>query len=270
MPTPHIWEHLGDPIPFVRVNEQIERGQGLNERNASSEELSILYRDEYLVAINKPAGLLMHRSSIARDVHVFAIQAVRDQLDVPVFPVHRLDRPTSGVLLFALDPDTQRVVNARFASHQVEKTYHAVVRGHPAESGSLDYPLSGRDDDRKKEAQTSWKRLRTTEVNAPVGRYPTARYSLLELRPSTGRWHQLRRHCAHLRHPIIGDTSHGDGRHNRFFRDTLLITGLCLHASSLRMAHPITEAPLHIHAPWPERLIAASEVLKWQLPPDAR
>ena len=256
MLSPHTWERQGLQTPSVRGNNRpdhtsnhCEHGAILNEQDTQSEPLSILYRDEHLVAINKPAGLLMHRSSIARDVHVYAIQVVRDQLEVPVYPVHRLDRPTSGVLLFALDSDTQRAVNAVFASHQVEKVYHAVVRGHPIESGSLDYPLSGRDDDRKKPAQTSWKRLGTSEINAPVGRYATARYSLLELRPSTGRWHQLRRHCAHLRYPIIGDTSHGDGRHNRFFRDTLQISGLCLHASSLRIAHPLTEEILHISAP---------------------
>ena len=238
----------------------------MSEQRQVCDPLSVLYRDEHLVAVNKPNGLLMHRSTIARDVDLFAIQVVRDQIDQSVYPVHRLDRPTSGVLLFALSPIVQRRVNEQFASHVVQKVYHAVVRGHAPEIGVLDYPLSGRDDERKKPAQTTWVRLQASELNTPVGRYPTARYSLLELKPSTGRWHQLRRHCAHLRHPIIGDTSHGDGRHNRFFRDTLKIPGLCLHASSMSLTHPMSGERLSIQAPWPERLRSVNAAMKWEIP----
>ncbi|MEZ5534919.1 MAG: tRNA pseudouridine(65) synthase TruC [Thiolinea sp.] len=224
--------------------------------------LDILYRDQHLVAISKPSGLLVHRSLIDARETRFAIQLTRDQIGQRVYPVHRLDKPTSGVLLFALDSDTARLLTEQFTAGLVQKTYLAVVRGYTDQQGCIDYPLreqldkiADADADQDKAAQaavTHYQCLLQTELPYPVGRYPTTRYSLLELKPETGRKHQLRRHMKHIFHPIVGDTTHGDGRHNQFFREHFDCHRLLLHARSLRLEHPYTGGELTIYAPLPE------------------
>lgn len=210
--------------------------------------LDILYHDDCLVAINKPSGLLVHRSPIDRHETRFAIQLTRDQIGQRVYPVHRLDKPTSGVLLFALDSDTARLMTAQFSAGQVQKTYLAVVRGYLPARGIIDYPLveeldaiADADADPDKPAQaaiTHYRCLATTELPFAVGRYPTSRYSLAELQPKTGRKHQLRRHLKHIFHPIVGDTTHGDGKHNTLFRQQFACQRLLLHAQQLQFTHP--------------------------------
>lgn len=230
-----------------------------------TEPLPILYQDDYFVAVDKPSGLLVHRSWIARDAHEFALQRVRDQIKQRVYPVHRLDRPTSGILLFAKDPDSARLMTTLFSERKVEKTYHAVVRGYLGD-GELDYPLQEELDkiadaqaDPNKAAQDAVTRYRCidqVELPFAVGkRYSSARYTLMELTPLTGRKHQLRRHMAHLRHPIIGDTRHGDGRHNRFFREQFGLQRLLLAATGLKFMHPHTQAAVHIKLPIPADLL---------------
>lgn len=220
--------------------------------------LEILYQDDHLVAINKPAGLLVHRSPIDRHETQFAIQLTRDQIGQRVYPVHRLDKPTSGVLLFALDSETARLVSEQFAAGTTKKTYQAIVRGYTQEQGHIDYALKEQLDDiadklaqKDKEAQsaiTDYKRLATTEIDYPVDRYSTARYSWVELYPHTGRKHQLRRHMKHISHPIVGDTTHGNGAQNRFFREQLNCHRLLLHAKQLEIVHPHTQEALCINA----------------------
>jgi tRNA pseudouridine65 synthase len=222
--------------------------------------VEILYRDEYLVAVHKPSGLLVHRSPIDRHETRFALQEVRDLLGRRVFPVHRLDKPTSGVLLFALDPASARVVVDAFASGCVAKTYLAVVRGTMPDEGVIDHPLTEEPDrlapggadagDRAPQrAVTAYRRLAEVELPVAVGRYPTSRYSLAALLPRTGRRHQLRRHLKHLFHPIIGDTKYGEGRHNRFFREEFQTARMLLHAAELTVPHPATGAPVTVCAP---------------------
>jgi len=221
-------------------------------------ELDILYQDEYLVAINKPSGLLVHRSWLDTSATEFAVQKLRDQIGQHVYPVHRLDRPTSGVLLFVLDKECARHLMQQFIEQTTDKRYLAVVRGYIGE-GRLDYPLKYQYDkiaDKKadktkpaQEAVTEYRCLDTTELPIPVGPYATSRYSLVELTPKTGRKHQLRRHLKHLRHPIVGDTSHGDGKHNTMFRDNFSIHRLLLHAAYLRFTHPKTEQTIEVNAP---------------------
>jgi tRNA pseudouridine65 synthase len=223
--------------------------------------LEILYRDDYLVAINKPSGLLVHRSMIDRHETQFAIQMTRDQIGQRVYPAHRLDKPTSGVLLFALDSDTAHLLTQQFTAGQVQKTYLAVVRGYTDEAGIIDYPLkeeldkiadANADQDKPaQEAITHYQRLATTELPYPVGRYPSARYSLLELQPKTGRKHQLRRHLKHIFHPIVGDTTHGDSKHNALFREQFACHRLLLHASRLGLTHPYSQQALTLTAPAP-------------------
>ena len=222
---------------------------GLDEKK----EPEILYMDQWLVAVDKPAGLMVHRSGLSRGVLRFATDVVGALVGASVHPIHRIDRPTSGVLLFALDKETLREVSGQFARREVLKSYRAVVRGHMEPEGHIDSPLERGPGEPKKEAITLWKTLWQTELQYNVGRYPTARYSMLELTPKTGRRHQLRRHCARLRHPIIGDTSHGDRHHNRFFRETLHLPSLFLFAQSLSVLHPHTGVRLAIHAPLPAR-----------------
>ena len=219
--------------------------------------LRLLYQDEYLVAIDKPAGLLVHRSWLDRHETQFAMQMTRDLIGQHVYPVHRLDRPTSGVLLFALEPQTARTLSEDFAQHRVQKEYLALVRGWTPEQLFIDYPLKeeldkiadkfSTVDKPAQEAQTQLQRLQTVELPYAVSaKHPTSRYSLVRLMPHTGRKHQLRRHMAHIFHPIVGDTKHGDGRHNRFFREQYDCQRLMLCNLSLTIQHPQLQSPLRI------------------------
>ena len=221
--------------------------------------LNILYRDETLIAIDKPSGLLVHRSLIDKHETRFAIQLLRDQIGQRVYPLHRLDKPTSGVLLFALTETAARAMGAVFEDNAVSKKYLAVVRGYTPEQDRIDYPLR-EDLDRMTDARaqqdkpaqpavTDYTRLATLELQISDGRHPTSRYSLLNVTPRTGRKHQIRRHMKHIFHPIIGDTTHGDGRHNRIFREQLHCQQLLLCARELSFAHPDSGAATTIRAP---------------------
>ncbi|KOO07080.1 tRNA pseudouridine(65) synthase TruC [Vibrio hepatarius] len=220
--------------------------------------LEIIYQDEYFVAVNKPAGMLVHRSWLDKRETQFVMQTLRDQIGQHVFPLHRLDRPTSGVLIFALSSEVASQVMPMFANHEMEKTYHAIVRGWIEEQGRLDYALKveldkiadkhASQDKEAQEAITDYKPLAKVEIPYSTGKFPTTRYCLMEMQPLTGRKHQLRRHMAHLRHPIVGDTTHGDGKHNKLFRDVFDSHRLLLHSSSLKFVHPFTQQEIVIKA----------------------
>lgn len=213
------------------------------------EPLEILFQTDDLVAINKPNGLLVHRSPIASDADVFAVQLLRDQLGRRVYPVHRLDRKTSGVLLFALDEAMNSEMQRRFMEGEIAKTYHAIVRGYTPDQGEIDYPLK-RDDGVSQDAVTFFETMQRTEVPFAVGKHPTSRYSLVKLNPETGRMHQLRKHMAHILHPIIGDRPHGCNKQNRYFKEELNMIQMMLHALSLEFIHPKTKEPVKIQAPY--------------------
>lgn len=235
--------------------------------------LKILYRDDYLIAVNKPAGLLVHRTRIDKHETRFALQMVRDLVGRRVYPLHRLDKPTSGVLLFALQPATATAMSRLFEAARVNKTYLAVVRGYTDEHGEIDYPLIERQDpmtdalaDNNKPAQsaiTYYRRLATVELPIGVGRYPSSRYSLLAVNPATGRKHQIRRHMKHIFHPIIGDTTYGDGKHNTMFRERFDCYRLLLHAKTLSFPHPYSNHSIHIAAPLDEILTRIFERFGW-------
>lgn len=220
--------------------------------------VQILYHDQHCVAINKPAGLLVHRSNIDRQETEFAVQIVRDQIGQMVYPVHRLDKATSGVLLFALNSTASAKLCEDFRERLIEKRYLALVRGHTSESGLLDRPLADNPTWKKgkfaepkrepQEAETHFQTIQQCEVPFAIGRYPTARYSLLSLRPTTGRRHQIRRHLKHASHPIVGDTTHGDHRHNHFFKEQLELSRMMLVASELVFSHPETGERVHLKA----------------------
>lgn len=221
--------------------------------------MDILYRDEHLIAVNKPSGLLVHRSPIDRHETRFALQMVRNLIGQRVYPLHRLDKPTSGVLLFALDQRSARLMMPVFSAGLIKKHYLAVVRGYTEKTATIDYPLkeqpdkmTGAQTSNHKDPQaavTTYQRLATIELDQAVGRYATTRYSLLSLSPKTGRKHQLRRHMKHIFHPIIGDTSHGDGHHNHFFRTQLDCHRLLLAATHIAFTQPVTGVAIEIKAP---------------------
>ena len=223
------------------------------------ETCEVIYRDEHLVAVNKPSGLLVHRSLIDRHETRFALQLVRDQLGQHVYPVHRLDKPTSGVLLFGLASDSARRLSAQFAAGTVRKCYLAVVRGHCPEAGRIDHALKEEQDriaDRNwqqgrppQQALTHYRRLATVEIPVAVERYPRTRYSLAELRPETGRRHQLRRHLKHIGYPIIGDAKHGKGVHNRAFQQLFDSHRLLLACVEMQFTHPLSQQPIRLVAP---------------------
>ena len=210
--------------------------------------LSILYQDAELVAINKPHGLLVHRSPIASEASEFAVQLLRDQLEQRVYPVHRLDRKTGGVLLFALNEGMNSLMQQQFADGRVTKTYRAIVRGYTEDELAIDYPLR-RDDGLLQEAFTRLKTLKRTELALPFGKHATSRYSLVELAPTTGRMHQLRKHMAHVFHPIIGDRPHGCNKQNKLFLDQFAMNTMLLHAHQLVFKHPTTNEPVVVTAP---------------------
>lgn len=193
--------------------------------------LEIIYEDDVLIAINKPHGLLVHRSPIAKDADEFALQLLRDQIGQRVHLIHRLDRKTSGVLLFSKKREMVKVVQALFNNKQVRKTYHAIVRGHIMEPGTLIYALEH--EGKIQEATTDYVPKSYYEINYSSGRYPSSRYTFVHLSPHTGRFHQLRKHMAHLRHPIIGDRPHGCNKQNRLWKHELDIDTMLLHAAAL-------------------------------------
>lgn len=228
--------------------------------------INILFEDEHYFAIDKPAGLLVHPSPIERRA-TNAIALIREQMGIKAYTVHRLDRPTSGVLIFAKSSEAANKLNLCFAERRVQKTYLCVCRGYTEAQGVIDHPLKEiidkvsdkrtTPDKPAKEAVSEYRRLGTVELPVPVGNYATARYSLVEVKPKTGRQHQIRRHLKHLFHPLVGDTKHGDGKHNTLFRNNFGLDRLLLMATKLEFIHPYSGQPIVIEAPvttWVDQL----------------
>jgi tRNA pseudouridine65 synthase len=247
------------------------------DRPPGAEELPILYRDDAVVVVDKPSGLLVHRSPIDRHETRFAVQMLRDQLGRRVHPVHRLDKGTSGALAFALDRDAATHLAEQFADQRVRKTYLAIVRGWPAIEGVIDHPLDAVRDDYAptagtgpKPCRTSYRTVATVELPVRVDRYPTSRYALVELRPETGRRHQLRRHLAHVSHPIVGDSTYGKGRHNRLFEERFGVKRLLLACTGLEFRHPVTGATIVVRTGPGAEFAALQRQLDWHPVPQQR
>ncbi|MBV8502483.1 MAG: pseudouridine synthase [Paucibacter sp.] len=222
--------------------------------------LRILYSDEHLVAIDKPAGLLVHRSSIDAQEERFAVQLLRDQIGRPVWPVHRLDKGTSGVLLFALSAEIAGLMGPVFEQGLARKRYQALVRGWPASGeGRIEHALA-RDPEKPSAGQlllpalTDWRVLHRLEWPLVTdARFASSRFAVLELRPQQGRRHQIRRHLKHIAHPIVGDATHGKGPLNRAVAGHLGMQRLWLHALELELEHPLGGGRLLFSAePGPE------------------
>ena len=224
--------------------------------------LEIIFRDEHLIAINKPHDLLVHRSPIAADAEVFALQLLRDQVGQKVYPVHRIDRKTGGVLLFAFDKAVEIEMQKQFADNLVSKKYLAILRGHTQDTGEIDYPLR-KENGALQGAFTSYHTLKRTELDMPFGKHATSRYSLIEATPKTGRMHQLRKHFAHIFHPIIGDRTHGCNKQNKLFKEKWEMTTMLLHASQLTFEHPVSGGMITIEAPLQPEFIRMMELMEW-------
>jgi tRNA pseudouridine65 synthase len=224
--------------------------------------LDILYQDDYLIAINKPHGLLVHRSSIAADAEEFALQILRDQIGKKVNPAHRIDRKTGGVLLFAFDKPTEIAVQQQFMENQVKKKYLAILRGYTPDSEEIDYPLR-KENGTLQEAFTRYITLKRAELDVALGKHTTSRYSLVEAAPETGRMHQLRKHFAHIFHPIIGDRTHGCNKQNKLFKETWELDTMMLHASQLIFTHPVTGLQITINAPLQPEFVRTMGIMGW-------
>ncbi|OYU30738.1 MAG: pseudouridine synthase [Comamonadaceae bacterium PBBC2] len=218
--------------------------------------LDILYLDDYLAIVHKPAGWLVHRTPLDKGETRFVLQTLRDQIGQHVWPVHRLDKGTSGVLVFALSADVARTLGQAFETGEgLHKQYRAIVRGWPMPEGLIDHALKRMPDDMRSEreevqpAQTRYATLRQGELPIAQGDFASLRWAELELQPLTGRRHQLRRHMKHIAHPIIGDATHGKGPLNRAVAAHIGVTRLWLHALRLDMQHPVTKEPLTVEAP---------------------
>lgn len=210
-------------------------------------ELDVLYRDADLIAVNKPHGLLVHKTRLANDTNEFALQILRDQVECHVYPAHRIDRKTGGVLLFTFNQEVLSSVRTLFDTRKISKTYLAIVRGYTDDSGLIDYPLRN-ESGKSQEAVTDYETLERVEVAMNLGRYSTQRYSLVKVRPHTGRMHQIRKHFAHILHPIIGDRPHGCNKQNRYFKEQWNMTTMLLHAYRLEFVHPVSEESVLIEA----------------------
>lgn len=215
--------------------------------------MNIIYRDDYFFVIDKPSGFFVHPpefSAYPTPREKICLHVLRDHFQQDVFPVHRLDAPTSGLVIFAFDKEATRNLSRLFAEREIRKKYLAVVRGFVDDEGTIDIPLEIKGFPDLMPSTTLYRKIRQIELPFATGtKYQTSRYSLVEVNPVTGRWHQIRRHFDRISHPLLGDIEHGDSHHNRFFRDQLKISGLCLRAVSLSFLHPWTQTQITLTAP---------------------
>jgi tRNA pseudouridine65 synthase len=228
--------------------------------------MEILYRDDALAVVDKPAGLMVHESALARGETDFAADRLRESLGCRIHLIHRLDRATSGCLLIAFDRAVASALGKQLMAHAVRKRYLAVCRGWPEASFVVDHPLDGGPGKpEKKPAVTRFLRLATGELGEPAAGFETSRYALLECEPQTGRFRQIRRHLKHAFHHLVGDTSHGDGRRNMAFR-RLGVHRMLLHARALEFVHPVSGTPLQVVAPLDAEFQRALDLFGWTLP----
>ncbi|RYF28275.1 MAG: pseudouridine synthase [Comamonadaceae bacterium] len=221
--------------------------------------LHILWRDDHLIAVYKPAGWLVHRTGLDAGETRFVMQTLRDQIGQHVYPVHRLDKGTCGVLVMALHPAAARALSQAFEHHAVRKRYLALVRGWAPEAAEVDHALRPDDappDAPVQSAHTSLRRMARLELPEPSDpRFQATRASLVEALPTTGRRHQIRRHLKHLAHPILGDATHGKGPLNRWWAERLGHQRLWLHAWQLTVPHPVSGQALDLHSGLPPQLL---------------
>ncbi|MBY0555257.1 tRNA pseudouridine(65) synthase TruC [bacterium] len=231
----------------------------------------ILTQDDHILLLFKPSGWFVHppenpryRRGLKRKT---CVQWLTDVHNIKAFPAHRLDMATEGILIFGKTKDATAHLNAQFKNHETYKIYYAAVRGWlREEAGRIEIPLQNNNTGELIQCETHYRTLAKIEHNVKISKkFDTSRYSLLEVNPKTGRWHQIRRHMNRVSHPIVGDREHGDSHHNRYWRDTLKIDGLCLWAKELHITHPNNGEKLKFESPVSDKWREISRLFDYQL-----
>ena len=230
--------------------------------------LEIIFEDSYFICVSKPNNMLVHHAKHSRNVaeETSLLQLIIDKTGLKVFPIHRLDRKTSGIILLAKETQFVSKFQDLFTNNEIQKTYYGVVRGFSPEAKTIDSPVKGRDANVHKEALTHLKTLEQVTLDIPVKPYDSSRYSLVELSPKTGRMHQLRVHSNKISHPLIGDAKYGDKNHDVMFDENFGWKNMFLHAGKLEFIHPFTSEKLTLKATFPKDWIALFEEFKWKNP----
>ena len=231
-------------------------------------EVSIIFEDDYLLCVSKPNNVLVHHAHHSRNVadEDSLLQIINNQTGLKVYPVHRLDRKTSGIILLAKEKEFVSKFQELFTNNEIQKTYFGVVRGFSPDKKTIDSPVKGRDAKVHKEALTALKTLEKTTLNIPVKPYDSSRYSLVELSPKTGRMHQLRIHTNKISHPLIGDAKYGDKNHDMMFDENFGWKNLFLHAGKLEFTHPFLSEKMILKAAFPKDWLALFDEFNWKNP----
>lgn len=230
--------------------------------------LEIIFEDDYIICVNKPNNVLVHHAFLSRNVgdEDSLLQIIDKELGIKVYPIHRLDRKTSGLILLAKEKEHVSRFQELFTSKQIQKTYFGVVRGFAPERKTIDSPVKGRDANVHKEALTYLKTLANITLNIPVKPYDSSRYSLVEFLPQTGRMHQLRVHSNKISHPLIGDAKYGDKNHDVMFDENFGWKNLFLHAGKLEFMHPYSSEKMILKGSFPEDWLALFKEFNWENP----
>lgn len=216
-------------------------------------QIEVLFEDDHLIVVNKPNNILVHASYYARNIKDPSLIArLKTSIDTKLYPVHRLDYKTSGVIILAKSSAIAAALQKQFETNSIKKRYFALVRGFSNESGLVDTPVKNPETGVYKEAKTTYNSLLFTEVDIPVKPYPKSRYTWVELLPHTGRMHQLRKHMNKISHPIVGDHKYGNRHHNKMFAEKLGFKNMFLHAADITFTHPVNKKELKIVADIPE------------------
>lgn len=230
--------------------------------------LEIIYQDEYCIFVSKPNNVLVHHAHHSRNKidEDSLLQLLVNQTGHKFYPIHRLDRKTSGIILLAKDRSYVSKFQELFTNNEIQKIYYGVVRGFAPESKVIDSPVKGRDAEVYKEAETHLILLDNIVLDIPVKPYDTSRYSLVEMRPKTGRMHQLRIHMNKISHPLINDAKYGDKNHDVMYEQQFGWKNLFLHAGSLEFKHPFTGKKLKLKSSFPDDWISLFERFSWKNP----
>ena len=230
--------------------------------------LHIIFEDDYFICVHKPNNMLVHHAHHSRNIsdEISLLQFILAEKKIKVYPIHRLDRKTSGIILLAKETKFVSKFQELFTEGEIEKTYFGVVRGFSPDTKIIDSPVKGRDANVHKEAVTHLKTIAQITLDIPVKPYDSSRYSLVELSPKTGRMHQLRVHSTKISHPLIGDTKYGDKNHDVMFDENFGWKHLFLHAGKLAFTHPFTSEHLTLKTPFPKDWIALFSTFSWKNP----
>ncbi|GAB7256463.1 pseudouridine synthase [uncultured Polaribacter sp.] len=228
----------------------------------------IIFEDAYILCVSKPNNVVVHHAHHSRNVadEDSLLQLIEALKGIKTYPIHRLDRKTSGIILLAKEKQYVSKFQELFTNNQIEKTYYGLVRGFAPEEKIIDSPVKGRDANVHKDALTILKTLEKVTLEIPVKPYDSSRYSLIEMKPKTGRMHQLRIHTNKISNPLIGDPKYGDKNHNIMFENNFGWCKMFLHAGKLEFKHPFSEEFLSLKAVFPEDWTSAFEKFSWKNP----